>query len=151
MIREVLKDIETQAARRDMYKNNRGGKNGLAEGYAPHMLDVANLAKQAWDGITQETIARCWVKANCLPVSTNASITAVHGKVRRIIDDEPSEDLVEAFRNLRFSIEDSNPTIRAMPELVQNEGIERWLNIEENDEVSDAIISDITENIANVT
>ncbi len=36
--------------------------NGMAQGYDPHMLDAANLAKLSWDNVSRMTIARCWVK-----------------------------------------------------------------------------------------
>ncbi len=35
--------------------------NGMAQGYDPHMLDAANLAKLSWDNVSRMTIARCWV------------------------------------------------------------------------------------------
>ncbi len=36
--------------------------NGMAQGYDPHMLDAANLAKLSWDNVSRMTIARYWVK-----------------------------------------------------------------------------------------
>ncbi len=36
--------------------------NGMAQGYDPHMLDVANLEKLLWDNVSKMTIARCWIK-----------------------------------------------------------------------------------------
>ncbi len=36
--------------------------NDMAQGYDPHMLDAANLAKLSWDNVSWMTIARCWVK-----------------------------------------------------------------------------------------
>ncbi len=41
----VVRDVESRAERRALNQGRTGVMNGLAEGYDPHMLDVANLAK----------------------------------------------------------------------------------------------------------
>ncbi len=56
------RDIESRAERRAFYQGPTYGMNGMAQGYDPHMLDAANLAKQSWDNVSRMTIARCWVK-----------------------------------------------------------------------------------------
>ncbi len=43
--------------------------NGMAQGYDPHMLDAANLAKLSWDNVSRMTIARCWVNVAFITVS----------------------------------------------------------------------------------
>ncbi len=45
MVRELVRDVESRAERRALNQGRTGVMNGLAEGYDPHMLDVANLAK----------------------------------------------------------------------------------------------------------
>lgn len=49
MLRELVRDVETIAERRAASKGRAGSMNGLAEGYAPHMLDVTKLIKKVWD------------------------------------------------------------------------------------------------------
>ncbi len=58
------------------YQGRTYGMNGMAQGYGPHMLDVFNIAKLSWNNVSGMTIARCWVKANCLPTAMNAEIRA---------------------------------------------------------------------------
>lgn len=55
--RLIVKDLEKQGERRGR----------LAEGYDPNMLDVAKLCNDARGELDQQTIACCWVTANCLP------------------------------------------------------------------------------------
>ncbi|CAN0079347.1 unnamed protein product, partial [Laminaria digitata] len=43
------------------------GAAGLAEGYPPHLLDAAEMLQAAWADVSEETIARSWVKADTLP------------------------------------------------------------------------------------
>eukprot|EP00171_Calliarthron_tuberculosum_P005173 IDg5173t1 len=151
MLREIVKDIETRTARRELNKKNPGGMNGLAQGYAPHILDVANLAKHSWDGVSQNTIARCWVKANCLPVPMSAHINASFGKSGDVTSESCYGDLVSAFRDLKLSVEDSDPLVREVPDVVTEDDIGRWLTIEDDEEVQAAIVSDITDDISRLS
>ncbi len=45
-VQELVRDIESSAERRASRAHIR--KNGVAQGYDPHMLDAANLAKMSW-------------------------------------------------------------------------------------------------------
>ncbi len=61
-MQELVRDIESRAERRAFYEGPTYGMNGMAQGYDPHMLDAANLAKLSWDKVSRMTIARCWVR-----------------------------------------------------------------------------------------
>ncbi len=76
----LVRDIESRAERRSFYQGRTYGMNGMAQGYDPHMLDAANLAKLSWHNVFRMTIARCWVKANCLPTAMNAEIRTDMGE-----------------------------------------------------------------------
>ncbi len=41
----LVRDIESCAERRAFYQGRTYGMNGMTQGYDPHMLDAANLAK----------------------------------------------------------------------------------------------------------
>ncbi len=56
-----MRDTESRAERRAFDQGRTYGMNGMAEGYDPHMLDAANLAKLSWDNVSRMTIARFWV------------------------------------------------------------------------------------------
>ncbi len=62
LMQELVRDIESRAKRRAFYQGRTYGMNGIAQGYDPHMLDAANLAKLSWDNVSRMNIARCWVK-----------------------------------------------------------------------------------------
>ncbi len=42
------------------------GIRGLNHAYPPNLLDAASLVHQAWDSLTQATLAHCWL--NILPL-----------------------------------------------------------------------------------
>ncbi len=56
------------------------GMNGMAQSYDLHMLDAAKIAKLSWDNVSRMTIARCLVKANCLPTAMNAEFVPHMGE-----------------------------------------------------------------------
>ena len=41
---------------------------GLNHAYPPNLLDAAFLAHQAWDSLSQATLANCWLKSDILPL-----------------------------------------------------------------------------------
>ena len=43
------------------------GEMGLADGKNAHVLDASELGKTAWEEISQETIAHCWIMVDILP------------------------------------------------------------------------------------
>ncbi len=46
LVRKLVQNIESRAERRELNQGRTYGLKGLAEGYDPHMLDAANLAKR---------------------------------------------------------------------------------------------------------
>ncbi len=61
-MQELEGDIESRAERRAFYQGRTYRMNSMAQGYDPHMLEAANLAKLSWDNVSRMTIGRCWVK-----------------------------------------------------------------------------------------
>lgn len=45
ILRAIINDIESRAARRDLNDNLRAGMKGLREGYEPHITGVAQMTK----------------------------------------------------------------------------------------------------------
>ncbi len=60
--RNLVLGIESRAERSAFYQGRTYGMNDMAQGYDPHMLDAAKLAKLSCDNVSRMTIARCWVK-----------------------------------------------------------------------------------------
>ncbi len=46
LAQELVRDIESRGERRAFYQRRMYGMNDMAQGYDPHMLDAANLAKR---------------------------------------------------------------------------------------------------------
>ena len=62
LLQRISANIENRKALREQAKNMKGGTKGLDEGHEPHVLDVCELLSDAWDSISEKTIARCWMK-----------------------------------------------------------------------------------------
>ncbi len=104
LVQELVRYIESRAERRAFYEGRKYGMNGMAQGYDPHMLDAANLAKLSWDNVSRMTIARCWVKANCLPTAMNAEIHATYGRMRNSSKDDEVRKVMEMLSNLKLNL-----------------------------------------------
>lgn len=61
----------------------KAGMRSLDEGYDPHMPDVTELVRQAWDEVWGKTIARCWLKAYIFPSCVQVEIHFNYWNVRK--------------------------------------------------------------------
>ena len=50
----------------EMAKKMRAGTAGLMYGRPPHLMDVATIAKECWEAISQDTIQNCYKKASII-------------------------------------------------------------------------------------
>ena len=46
------------------------------------MLDVCDLILEAWEDISDRSLARCWIKAGILPRGANSKLIGIRGKVK---------------------------------------------------------------------
>ncbi|CAM9570371.1 unnamed protein product [Phaeothamnion confervicola] len=77
------------------------GTMGLAEGHEPHMLDAIEFGMEAWAAVSEETIARCWLRAGILPPALQAELADNHGKAARMpVLDPAFEQLGQMLRSL---------------------------------------------------
>ncbi|CAM9537498.1 unnamed protein product [Phaeothamnion confervicola] len=75
--------LETQAELRKTAAAARkvaAGAMELGEGHVPLVLDAIDLGVEAWAAISKETVARCWLKADILPLTVQAELAVKHGK-----------------------------------------------------------------------
>lgn len=71
--------------------NYRPGEKGLEFGQPAHVLDAAEIARDCWDELSIETIARCWRRANCLPMNhTDFESDPCHP-----VSDPPQQEVIE--------------------------------------------------------
>lgn len=64
----------------ELNKSLTAGTKGLHEGYDPHILNVARMEKQTLDGVSQESVASCWVESEILPTAQSAEISSTMTK-----------------------------------------------------------------------
>lgn len=147
MLRELVRDIESRSERREANHKNPGGMNGIAEGYEPHMLDVTRLVKQSWESVSQMTIARCWMKARCLPSGMNAELNSTFGRMRNSSRSDEVMELVDLLGQLRIGADDSDPLQHDIDKDVSERDMERWVNIEADDDVTSAFCADMVDAI----
>ena len=129
----------------------KAGMRGLDEGYDPHMLDVADLVKQAWEGVSEKTIARCWVKADILPRAVQGELQSVFGKVRGLkrLDDEYEAQLgeiVDGLRSLKLGVARGSDLSNRIDDcsLVV---VEDWICVESCENVRNALVEEVFEEI----
>ena len=106
LLKKILHDIEERENLRSAAKGMKAGMKELYEGHDPHMLDVTELLKDAWDDVTVRTVARCWRKANILPRGLQADLVNEHGNNtlhgRRALD-EDLRNLCTVISDLKVS------------------------------------------------
>lgn len=61
MISCISSKIAESDALRAASEEIKAGMKELDEGYPPHMLDLTEIVKQAWDEVSERAIARCWM------------------------------------------------------------------------------------------
>jgi hypothetical protein len=159
----VAADLRKRAKERKM----TAGSMGLAEGHDPHVLDVADMALLAWKDVQQESIARCWLKANILPPMMQAALSNEGGRgVRRGATDPDVAALSDALSAISVSAAEGKITAGESPEGELVEALEclgmaagqppsdaaitaalEWVRLEDGEDMTAALRSDMEEEI----
>ncbi|CAM9568671.1 unnamed protein product [Phaeothamnion confervicola] len=71
-------------------RNMAADTTELGEGHVPLVLDAIELGGKAWAAISEETVARCWLKADILPLTMQAEPAVKHGKPARTPAADPT-------------------------------------------------------------
>jgi hypothetical protein len=146
----------------------RAGTKGLAEGHDPHVLDAAELAFEAWEGLDSESVARCWAKADVLPTLMQDALKNDCGRgVRHGAEDTAVNDLSAAL--LSISLKAAQPCDHALAgpeadlvEALQSLGVTagqaplmpaitaalEWVRLEEREDISTALREDLAEELS---
>ena len=66
MLKKIVGLLEVRADIRQSFKSWKYRSKGVMEGYAPHILDAAEMIDEIWASTDAESLARCWVKAAVL-------------------------------------------------------------------------------------
>lgn len=142
LLRKIVLDIETRQQRRESNRALIAGMKGIDEGHDPHLLDVSKMVEESWSNVSQSTIARCWVKANVLPLPHACDITSSEGKMSNTQNSEDVKAMTKMVEQLSISLDRRDPFYEQVFEPVNQEQVERWLTIEENSLVSEAVVED---------
>ena len=72
---------------------------GIDHAYPPNLLDAGTLAHQAWDSLTQATLANCWLKADILPPLHTAQLHQNTGRYHQQCTSSAIKDLCTLFKS----------------------------------------------------
>lgn len=103
MLRGIIQSIELRLNCPHAGKGNKSGTNGLSNGYHANMLDVCTLSKKAWETVSSTSIARCWVRAHCLPCAVEARMVQDFGRAKTKFSACEQSEIVNLFRRLHLS------------------------------------------------
>ena len=124
----------------------KSGMKGLNEGHDPHMLDVSEMVARTCGEVSERTIARGWIKLHILPVHFQADLINIHRKVRRN-ENEVDKCMVDSMVRLlsRLNMEPGEGPTEFME--ICGRDIQEWVDIETNERVREASISDAWDSI----
>jgi len=118
----------------------RGG--GLDEGGQAHLLDAAKIIVEAWDKISAEQLANCWLKADVLPTEAAAEVRRqVHG-VKLVAENfhQDVSELVALMANTSMAAK-----FDGLTESARASALRRWLRAEDDaaavDETVDMVLA----------
>lgn len=137
-----MKDIETRQSRRDQFENIQRGMRGLSEGFDPHMLDVAEMVSKSWKEVSEECVARCWIKSKALPCAVEAELGAQFGRVSVVNESEDTKEIVDCMSRLSITLDRRDPFFEQIREVPTTVEVTRWFQIESDVEVSAAMTED---------
>ena len=149
-LEKILHAIEERGNLRNAAKGMKAGMKGPDEGRDPHMLDITELLKDAWDDVTVRTVARCWGKDKTLPRGLQADLVNEHGKNtlhgRRALDEDVRK-LCTVLSELKVSAPDQSDIAQQMLSIdVQDmELVAIWAAVKEDSEVPPAMVDDCME------
>ena len=103
------------------------------------MLDVCTLAKKAWDIVDEDAIARCWLRARCLPSIMEADLNQLHSRTKKSGEETDVLDLLKVFETLAIQGENLDAEQGAADEF--NE----WVDVEESEEGRLALLSSLVD------
>ena len=103
------------------------------------------MIHEAWNEVSETTVARCWMKADILLRGIQAAFSANNGKVTGTRDPKKEFDILEISVNFsKLQLQASGDTAKDLRE-VCDEDIRNWIVIEDDYEVREALVNDCLE------
>ena len=94
----MVKNVENYDQLRQLGAALTAGVRGIDHAYPPNLLDAGTLAHQAWDSLTQATLANCWLKADILPPLHTAQLQNT-GRYHQQCTSSAIKDLCTLFKS----------------------------------------------------
>lgn len=91
------------------------------------------------------TIARCWVKSECLPADKSAAMQASYGRMRNSSRDEDTQVFCNMLAKLRITVEEDDGLHNEVCSELSADDVEKWFDVESDRNVVEALRSDIAE------
>ncbi len=95
----MVKNLENYDELRQLGAALVAGMRGLDHAYPPNLLDAASLAYEAWDSLTQVTVANCWLRANILPLQHATQLCQDSGRYYQQYSSSAIQDLCALFKS----------------------------------------------------
>ena len=95
----MVKNLENYDQLRQLGAALTTGVRGIDHAYPPNLLDAGTLAHQAWDSLTQATLANCWLKADILPPLHTAQLHQNTGRYHQQCTSSAIKDLCTLFKS----------------------------------------------------
>ena len=141
MLRKIVENIESLIERKNANKANKKGLNGIGEGYEANMADVCNLAKKAWEMVSQHSIAKCWKRAHCLPCGMEADITQIFGRTTNRDADDNVNEVANLFEKLGINVGETENEHSA------EELFNEWVDLEYSEEARFALACSLVDDL----
>lgn len=81
--KRIMATIDYRNVLREEDKILKARLKGLGEGHDEHVLDACDLVFDAWEDVSERTVARCWIKADIPWRCANSEMVGIHGKLKK--------------------------------------------------------------------
>lgn len=149
LLNRMLEEVEDRLERRRASEHFKGDLQGMTEGHNPSLLDASEMASAAWEGISSEAISRYWQGCEILTHTLQAELTNSLERFEDTSEKDRSQSCLWFARltdKLVQAVPEQDP-ICSEVEAVTLGAIERWTEIELDDEVQEALANDLLEEL----
>ena len=99
LLHVMIRNLDNYDQLRQLGAALTAGVRGLDHAYPPNLLDAASLVYQAWDSLTQATLANCWLKADILPLLHTTQLRQHSGRYHQQCTSSAIQDLCTLLKS----------------------------------------------------
>ena len=149
LLTRMIDEMDDREERRKASGHLRADLLGMSEGHNPSLLDASEIASTAWDAISSYTIAKHWQNCEILTHSLQADLTNIIERYDDVLEKDRSQSLAwfaKLYDRFIASIPEYDP-LRSVVEPVSYCDIERWVDLEIDEEVQEALANDLLDEL----